>query len=472
MFRAVFGAQARLGLQRGGYLLLEHDRVAELVGTEHVGREHVATTVSDAEIGIDANSHHGAGAYPRFARGSYSLRSRAVLVSRRTAAGLIVVVSLIAAACSGDSTRAHTDRTTTSQPSPSKPAATYRLDSTLRLNQIQVLGSHNSYHAEPYPQILAELRQQGLGVVANSLDYGHRPLPDQFDLGVRQIELDVYADPAGGTYAHAPALEALGIPPPDQKVMQAPGFKVMHEAYIDTHSTCLTFVLCLREVKTWSDAHPGHVPLMIDVEMKDAVVTPQTFDALDAEIRSVLSPDALITPDDVRGSDPSLGHAVRTRGWPTLGAGRGRIMLMLDNEGDAAIELAGHPSLRGRILFAPSKPGSDDAAFAKLNDPIADAAAIKAALAANMLVRTRADADTVQARTNDTKMREAAITGGAQFVSTDYEVADPRFGPYVVRIPGGKPARCNPITAPPTCRPTDVENPRLLSKSAKETRTS
>ena len=102
----------------------------------------------------------------------------------------------------------------------------------------------------------------------------------------------------------------------------------------------------------------------------------------------MLSPADLITPDDVRGNDPSLGHAVRTRGWPTLGAARGRIMLMLDNESDAKIELAGHPSLRGRILFAPSKPGDDDAAFAKLNDPIADAAKIKAALAANMLVRT------------------------------------------------------------------------------------
>ena len=45
-------------------------------------------------------------------------------------------------------------------------------------------------------------------------------------------------------------------------------------------------------------------------------------------------------------------------------------------------------------------------------------------------------------------MRDAALTGGAQFVSTDYEVPDPRFGPYVVKIPGGTPARCNPVTAP------------------------
>jgi hypothetical protein len=374
---------------------------------------------------------------------------------------VVITAAVIASACSGGSTHTPAAPTTTS-----KPAPAYRLDSTLRLNQIQVLGSHNSYHAEPYPQVLAELRAQpATAGIADTLDYGHRPLPEQFDVGVRQIELDVYADPAGGKFSHTSGLEALGIPDPDPTIMNVPGFKVMHQAYVDTHSTCLTFVLCLREVKTWSDAHPGHVPMMIDVEMKDpdAEVTPATFDALDAEIRSVLAPRDLITPDDVRGSDPSLGHAIRTRGWPTLGAVRGRIMLMLDNETDAKTELAGHPSLRGRILFAPSAPADDDAAVAKLNDPIADRAKIKAALAANMLVRTRADADTIQARHNDTKMRQAALRGGAQFVSTDYEVPDPRFGPYVVKIPGGTPARCNPITAPPTCRPTDIEDPKLLT---------
>jgi Phosphoinositide phospholipase C, Ca2+-dependent len=331
----------------------------------------------------------------------------------------------------------------------------------LRLDQVQVLGSHNSYHGEPYPQVLAALARVNAATAAG-LDYGHRPLPAQLDLGVRQLELDVWADPRGGKYAHPSLPDSLGIPPPDPAVMDAPGFKVLHVANIDTHSTCLTFVLCLRLVRVWSDAHPGHVPIMIDVEMKDPTVTPATFDALEREIRSVLPPRDLLTPDDVRGHDRSLGHAVRTRGWPTVASVRGRVMFMLDNESFASIELEGHPSLAGRILFAPSKPGDDDAAVAKLNDPIADAAAIKAALAAHMLVRTRADADTVQARADSTTMRDTALASGAQFVSTDYEVPDPRFGPYVVKIPGGTPARCNPITAPPDCRPTDIENPNFL----------
>ena len=115
------------------------------------------------------------------------------------------------------------------------------------------------------------------------------------------------------------------------------------------------------------------------------------------------------------------------------------------------------------MIFTPSAPGQADAAFAKLNDPIKDAAKIKAALAAHMIVRTRADADTVQARTNDTTSREAALNEGAQIVSTDYEQPDPRLkNGYTVKIPGGMPARCDPVTAPPDCQPIDVENPAFL----------
>ena len=48
-------------------------------------------------------------------------------------------------------------------------------------------------------------------------------------------------------------------------------------------------------------------------------------------------------------------------------------------------------------------------------------------------------------------------------ISTDYPVADPRFPNYVVAIPGGTPGRCNPITAPPGCQSTDIENPTRSS---------
>ena len=72
------------------------------------------------------------------------------------------------------------------------------------------------------------------------------------------------------------------------------------------------------------------------------------------------------------------------------------------------------------------------------------------------MVRTRADADPVQARTGDTTMRDAALASGAHYVSTDYEFPDDRFGTgYVVDLPGDGAARCTPVTAPRRCRLVD-----------------
>jgi hypothetical protein len=202
--------------------------------------------------------------------------------------------------------------------------------------------------------------------------------------------------------------------------------------------------------------------------MKDDKATEPMFQELEHEINLVFDRKQIITPDDVRANAPTLGAAVRAHGWPTLGTVRGKVYFTLDNEGTfRAAYLVGHPSLRGRLIFTPSAPGQDDAAFAKLNDPVGDAAKIKAALAAHMIVRTRADADTVEARENNHHDEQVALSGGAQLVSTDYEQPDPKLGNgYVTRIPGGTPARCDPVTAPPGCKPTDVEDPTKLAVKA------
>lgn len=114
-------------------------------------------------------------------------------------------------------------------------------------------------------------------------------------------------------------------------------------------------------------------------------------------------------------------------------------------------------------MFTSSPIGSPEAAFLKLNDPITDADAIRQAVADGYVVRTRADAGTAQARTGDATTRDAALESGAQWVSTDYPVDDARFPPaYVVAIPEGIPARCNPVRVPENCSSTAIEDPDLL----------
>lgn len=71
---------------------------------------------------------------------------------------------------------------------------------------------------------------------------------------------------------------------------------------------------------------------------------------------------------------------------------------------------------------------------------------------AGYMVRTRADANTIEARTGETRRREAAFASGAHVVSTDYYRPDSTMGTgYQVSLPGGEPGRCNPLTAPDWC---------------------
>ncbi len=349
-------------------------------------------------------------------------------------------------------------------------------DNCMRLNHVQVIGTHNSYYVEPRPALLALIASIDPAAAA-SFEYMHRPLDEQFGLlGIRQVELDVFADPDGGLFAvPLGSILVQGFPDPIKPELLAPGLKVLHIQDIDFETTCLTFVSCLQTIKAWSDAHPGHLPLMVLVEAKDEpILLPPEFppltlpvpfgaeelDGIDAEIRSVFSDDQLITPDDVRGERATLEQAVLKDGWPTLNESRGRLLFALDNtDAKRDVYLAGHPSLAGRVMFTSSPPGSPESAFVKVNDPLGNEAFISELVAAGYIVRTRADADTVEARFGLTARRDAALASGAQFVSTDYPEPDPDFSTgYFVEIAGGTNARCNPVLSPPGCDSSALED--------------
>ena len=89
-----------------------------------------------------------------------------------------------------------------------------------------------------------------------SIEYSHPVLPTQFSReGVRQIELDVFADPDGGRYAKPKLRSLLQHLDTSLPGMTKPGFKVLHAQDVDYNSNCITFVACLDAVKSWSKAH-------------------------------------------------------------------------------------------------------------------------------------------------------------------------------------------------------------------------
>jgi hypothetical protein len=339
------------------------------------------------------------------------------------------------------------------------------------INQIQVLASHNSYHVEPEPMLLTALRSV-LGAAADGFEYTHRPLADELDAGVRQIELDVFLDdPGGGRYAHPKLVPLLGLDPIDP-ALAGPGLKVLHVQEVDYRSTCPTFVDCLEDVRSWSRDHPGHLPITIQIEAKDDVIpdpaglgfvqplpwTAPDFATLEAEIHSVFGDTRIISPGDVKGRSRSLAAAVRKARWPTLRDARGQVMFVLDDKGAKRDAYRAQvPDVDDRLVFVDVPPSDPDAAVTVVNDPIGDAARIRDLVTQGFIVRTRADADTVEARSGDTSRRDAAFASGAQYVSTDYVFPDDQFGTgYVVDLPGTGAARCNPVNAPARCEKADL----------------
>ncbi len=345
------------------------------------------------------------------------------------------------------------------------------MDRNLKLNDLVTVGTHNSYKAEPADAVLALVRAAAPDR-ADEFDYGHRPLSEQLDAGVRQLEIDVYNDPEGGRFLDPIGLRAAGVvlDPARRAALAEPGFKVMHVQDVDVLSLCVTLRACLGTVRRWSLAHPDHAPILLMFNAKTDPAPQQggvdalpfdaaAFDALDREVRAVFPPQALITPDDVQGAYPTLRAAVLHGAWPTLGQARGKVLFALDEEpAKVALYRGKRRSLEGRVFFVNTDESSPAAAYLTLNDPIEEAERIRKAVAAGFIVRTRADSGTLEARRNDTRRRDAALASGAQFVSTDYLWPEPRLhNDYQVRLQGGAAVLCNPVRAASRCAGLAVE---------------
>ncbi|HEX3756304.1 MAG TPA: Ca2+-dependent phosphoinositide-specific phospholipase C [Rhizomicrobium sp.] len=319
--------------------------------------------------------------------------------------------------------------------------------SGLKLNEIQIIGTAESYKQRPSKGLLSLIRLGG-EEGAETLNYGEPPIADQLDGGARSLEFDIVYDPNGGLFKD-PAGASMADEVLDPKYVAAmgvPGFKVMHVPDVDFRSSCLLLKDCLDEVADWSRRHPGHIPIIVLLHANDrrtpmpGATRPLPFDAaamdtLDGDIRRIFPADGLITPDMVQGGAATLREAVLAHHWPTLAAARGKIMFVLDNDADKiGLYQGARHNLEGRAMFVTADEASPLAAVVCIDDPLKDAARIAADVKAGFIVRTRADENAVEARASDAARRTEAFTSGAQIVATDFPIADATIGAYKVSI--------------------------------------
>ena len=146
---------------------------------------------------------------------------------------------------------------------------------SLKINQYQTLGSHNSYRKNTQPEIVAfmdasaELLPEGFD--PGSWDYSHETIEDQLNIyGLRSFELDVYRDPEGGLFNNRLGNAFVGLDTDSgvEKLL-SPGLKVLHFPDFDYHTHYFTFIDALKALQSWSSSNPNHLPITILVEAKE-----------------------------------------------------------------------------------------------------------------------------------------------------------------------------------------------------------
>ena len=138
------------------------------------------------------------------------------------------------------------------------------LSDTLRLNEIQVIGTHNSYHLRPDEDKLEAFRLFDPEEAA-TWEYSHAPLFEQLEAGVRAFELDLN--------------------------FYEGEWSVFHVPNVDENSSCRVFVDCLQTIRQWSEANPSHVPITVLLEIKEdsAGVVGKTEEITDDALRNLES---------------------------------------------------------------------------------------------------------------------------------------------------------------------------------------
>lgn len=316
----------------------------------------------------------------------------------------------------------------------------------LRLNDVQTVGTHNSYHVAPFFAMSAEWK------------YTHLPITEQLDAGVRSLELDPHFDPVFSS------------------------FNVYHEPVVDYRSRCHCLTACMREVAHWSARNPGHTILKIVIEPKfnidivnpylDAHRGVAHMRALQNTLLAHWPADKVLTPAMVQGDAPSMRAAIQpgSCGWPSDEETRGWAMFILDawtENADAGVALRALP-LSEQLFFIRGTAAYDipeDVAVLELSacecskskiNTDACLSDMEALVARNYLVRAATDTAGCAVR-NVSALAEGTQAAGVQILVTDFikQALPLPCGPS--RNAAGRNACCRPgIQAPCTAESTSI----------------
>lgn len=280
----------------------------------------------------------------------------------------------------------------------------------VKINEISCLGTHNSYQlasVPAYQKLMDNLSTVTFGLVSSvKPKFSSETLTEQFNVGVRSIELDIETVVSDGEIS----------------------FVCNHSPVFDMTTTCYNFELALKEIAMWSDANPNHVPITIIIEPKTAFLPDgsemkymniEYANALDELLREVLG-DRLLTPADAMGDYSSLKEMREADAWPTLNEASGKVLVLLHDTTVTDKYIGQDKSIKTQAMFPMLRYDDIDKSYASfiiMNDAD-DAYEHRAEVIGEkkLMVRTRADTFSDV----DEENIAYAKASGAQIVSTDH----------------------------------------------------
>lgn len=278
----------------------------------------------------------------------------------------------------------------------------------VKFNEVSFIASHNSYQTECVPsfkKLMSDISTVTFGLVGTEkYNYNSDALTQQFNLGIRSVELDIETVISDGRAE----------------------FVCSHTPIIDTPSNCYSFSGALREIKMWSDANPGHLPITVIVEPKKVFLPEKGMrffnleyaNELDLLLRETFG-EKLLTPAGVMGGYGSLKEMREADGWPQLKDCSGKVMFLLHDTTVTEKYIAQDKTIKTQAMFPMLRYDDRDrdcASFLLVNKP-GEALKYSAELAEKKLIfRTQVD---TYGSYNDSDTQKASDSR-ANILSTDY----------------------------------------------------
>ncbi len=304
-----------------------------------------------------------------------------------------------------------------------------------RINQIQLIGTHNSYHK------VSQFVRENIKVLDcfELLNYELPPIKEQLDVGIRAFELDLHYH-------------------------NTDGWLVLHIPQIDPESNCKKLRECLLEFKEWSNKHPKHLPVFVILDLTNEFVKWEGFKIpslnelgeLETLLLEIFEKDKIITPDNIRGNYDTLEEAVLNNNWMKLSESRGKFLFIFHNKSRLRrLYTNDDRALKGKLMFVNSIPGEGYTSIIISMNPSVEV--MSSWVQKGYFVITFGCDPKLMNKDRCSQFDEMAFATGAQVIQTDYPPSSPhpKTG-YFLTFPDGSTFRWNPLI-PPNCSEQLIE---------------